>query len=167
MNSNPVQIIAVILCISSSVYAQDNQTYNNWGSRVAGIVIGSLCLLTIIACCLAVRRRRSMRNVTMKPALPATNVQAGQSYSLPQWNGAQMYAPPSGPPPGHSYNVASMSPYEYDAHPGSQPAPPPYVKEGDGVIMPQDGYYSSPSGPPPPAHTRDNSHFVGGLRSSS
>ena len=41
MTSNPVQIIAFILCISSSAYAQVfTPNTVNWGGRIAGIVLG-------------------------------------------------------------------------------------------------------------------------------
>ncbi|KAG2364332.1 hypothetical protein BDR07DRAFT_1482608 [Suillus spraguei] len=74
--------------------------------------------------------------------------------------GAQPYGPPPGPPPGHSSNIASMNPYEFHEHPESRPPPPPYMKGGEGVSMPQETNYSSPPGPPPVAHTRENNNFV-------
>ncbi|KAG0704583.1 hypothetical protein DFH29DRAFT_365347 [Suillus ampliporus] len=151
MNSNPILITAAFLYLSSFAYAQNNNQYTYWGGRIAGIVIAGLTVLILAACCFSLRGRRSSRNFT-RPNLPVTNAQPGQPSSLPSWQGLQMYAPPPRPPPGLS-NTASMNPYDYNANPGSQPAPPPYVKE-EGVIVPQDSHYASPPGPPPPAHMR-------------
>ncbi|KAG1788462.1 uncharacterized protein HD556DRAFT_1403635 [Suillus plorans] len=156
MNYNPTQLIAVFLCLSSSAYAQTSDTYSyNWSGRIAGIVVGIVFLfLLLIICCVTMnrRRRRSMPFVSKPP----TNAQPGPPYSLPIWQGAQTYAPP--PRPGHPANTANMNPYDNE-YPGSQPPPPPYVK-GEGPNMPQETHYSSPPGPPPAAHTRENNHFV-------
>ncbi|KAG2345990.1 hypothetical protein BDR05DRAFT_998045 [Suillus weaverae] len=160
MNYNPTQIIVIFLFLSSSVCAQDYYPYTNWGGRIAGIVIGILIVLFFFAsCCIAVRRRRSTAIVT-KPDVPGTNAQPVPPYSLPIWQGAQTYAPPPGPPPGHPFNTASMNPYEFNEYPELRPPPPPYVKGGEGVTMPQEANYSSPPGPPPAAHTRENNRFV-------
>ncbi|KAG2141819.1 hypothetical protein DEU56DRAFT_794796 [Suillus clintonianus] len=157
---NPTQI-AVLLCLSSSAYAQNYYPYNNWGGRIAGIVIGSLIALFFLTlCCISLRRRRSSRMIVTQPNVPGLNTQPSQPYSLPLWQGSQMYAPPPGPPPGHPSHIATSNPYEYNAYPGSQSAPPPYMKEGEGVSKPQGTNYSSPPGPPPAAHTRENNHFV-------
>lgn len=58
-----------------------------------------------------------------------------------------MYGPPPGPPPSHPYHTGNMSPYGFsNKDPESQPTPPPYVKNGEGVSMPQGTDYSSVSG---------------------
>ncbi|KAG2132891.1 uncharacterized protein EDB93DRAFT_889877 [Suillus bovinus] len=156
MNYNPTKIIAVGLCLSCSAYAQSSDSYSYyWSGRIAGIVVGIIFLLLLALCCGAAsrRRRRLTSTVTKPPDVPGTNAQPGTSYSFPMWQGSQTY----GAPPGHMSNTANMNPYEY---PGSQPPPPPYVKGEGGVNMPQETNYSSPPGPPPAAHTRENNHFV-------
>ncbi|KAG1738519.1 hypothetical protein EDB19DRAFT_1714034 [Suillus lakei] len=162
MNYHSIQIIGVLLCLSSSAYAQVYYPSNNWGGRIAGIVIGILFLLLLLAIYyIARRRRRRSTPMFIKTDASGMNAQSGLPYSLPVWQGAQTYAPPPGPPPGHPSNTASMNPYEYNAYPGSQPAPPPYMKDGKGVSMPQETNYSSPPGSPPAAHTRGSNRFVG------
>ncbi|KAG1845877.1 hypothetical protein DFJ58DRAFT_502862 [Suillus subalutaceus] len=159
MNHNPTQIIAFFLCLSSSAYAQALDPYTSYwsGARIAGLVIGILFLLLLLsACCISVNR--SQRRST-SATVPGTNAQPGLPYSPPIWQGAQTYAPPPGPPPGHPSNTASMNPYELNEYPGSQP-PPPYVKGGEGVEMPQETNYSSPPGPPTAAHMREDNRFV-------
>ncbi|KAG2031898.1 hypothetical protein BDR03DRAFT_82199 [Suillus americanus] len=155
MNYNPIQIIAFLLCLSSSAYAQSSDSYTYYwsGARVAGIVVGILFVLVVLlACCLTISRRHRRSTPVI---VPGTNA---QPYSPPIWQGAQAYAPPPGPPPGHPSHAASMNPYELHEYLGSQP-PPPYVKGGEGISMPQETNYSSPPGPPTAAHTREDNRF--------
>lgn len=151
--------ISVLLCLSSSAYAQGYYPYTNWSGRIAGIVIGILILLLFSASCLLLaRRRRRNRPFIIKSD---ANPQPGAPYSLPVWPGAQMYGPPPGPPPSHPYYTGNMNQYEFsNKDPESQPSPPPYVKNGEGASMPQGTNYSSPPGPPPAAYTRENNRFV-------
>jgi hypothetical protein len=149
MNHDPFKIIAVFLCLTSSAYTQssgsDSDIFYWSGGRIAGTVIGIfLLLLLLLGCSTAVCRRRR------------SHAQSGVPYSPPIWQGAQTYMPPPGPPP----NTANMNPYELNEYPGSQPPPPPYVKGGEGVSMPQETSYSSPPGLPPAARTRENNRFV-------
>ncbi|KAG1764128.1 hypothetical protein EDD22DRAFT_884560 [Suillus occidentalis] len=160
MSYKTTQIISVLLYLSSSAYAQGYSPYTNWNGRIAGIVIGILILLLFLASCLFIARRRR-RNRPFIISKPDANYQGGAPYSLPVWPGGQMYGPPPGPPPSHPYHTGNMSPYEFsNKDPGSQPTPPPYVKNGEGVSMPQGTDYSSPPGPPPAAYTRGNNRFV-------
>lgn len=54
-----------------------------------------------------------------------------------------MYGPPPGPPPDHAYYATNMNPYKFSND--DRPSPPPYVKGGEGVNMPQETNYSSVS----------------------
>ncbi|KAG1874309.1 hypothetical protein F4604DRAFT_1925182 [Suillus subluteus] len=163
MNHNPTQIIAFFLCLSSSAYAQapDSYTYYWSGARIAGLVIGEI-FLTIVR---SINRtigsdKFNLQRRSTSVTVLGTNAQPGLPYSPPIWQGAQTYAPPPGPPPGHPSNTASMNPYELHEYPGSQHPPPPYVKGGEGVNMPQETNYSSPPGPPTAAHMREDNRFV-------
>ncbi|KAG2112452.1 hypothetical protein BD769DRAFT_1391890 [Suillus cothurnatus] len=132
MNHDPFKIIAVFLCLSSSAYTQssDSYTYYWGGGRIAG---------TVVVCCIAASRRRR------------SHAQSGVPYSPPIWQGAQTYSASTWSP--CPPNTANMNPYELNEYPGSQPPPPPYVKGGEGVSMPQETSYSSPPGLPPAART--------------
>ncbi|OJA17232.1 hypothetical protein AZE42_00169 [Rhizopogon vesiculosus] len=138
MNRSPVQITAIILCLSSSAYAQEFAPSNNWGGRITGIVLGR-------------RRQWGRSTIVAAPTYFRRHPKTSES-TLPYWQGTQPqpYGPPP-PQPRNDYGASmDMGPYRYN---GQSAAPPPYAKEG-GATAPQGGNYAPPPGPPPPAHTR-------------
>ncbi|OAX40938.1 hypothetical protein K503DRAFT_768110 [Rhizopogon vinicolor AM-OR11-026] len=151
MNRSPVQITALLLCLSSSAYAQVFAPSNNWGGRITGIVLGAVFLLVLLSLCFVGRRRQWGRSaIAATPTYFRRHAKTSDS-TLPYWQGTQPQ--PYGPPPAQPYNdygaSVGMGPYRYN---GQSAAPPPYAKEG--ATTPQGGNYAPPPGPPPPAHMR-------------
>ncbi|EGN96937.1 hypothetical protein SERLA73DRAFT_185183 [Serpula lacrymans var. lacrymans S7.3] len=169
----------IFLSLASPCLAQyyPGNGYNNtrWsGSLIGGVIVAiaaGIALLSII--CVITRRRRRATNAGVKPGFFGTS---GGS-ALPYWqnnNGAN-YATPAPHPafgtqaPGQQASYgAARAPHSQGGYP-----PPPMGSAEDPVAAPPPPYmkgsapntaYAPPIGPPPPAHTNDSGHFVGGMR---
>jgi hypothetical protein len=129
----PLDLILTGVAASLELYSVSDSRREKLELRINSteLFVGAVLLLAFITLCFVGHRRNWRRNV----ATPTFFRRNDKTSTLPYWQGTQSYGPPRGPLPGQT---PGNYPYQYNP----QSAPPPYVKEGEGMTAPQDSHYA-------------------------